>query len=84
MGKVLSECSRVLHSESFCTIIVGTNNNQLGKVFGISPDEVQGLQEILIDMGLGYGLKTLKVMSRPITGISNTMRREYIMILQKL
>lgn len=84
MGKVLSECSRVLHSGSFCTIIVGTNNNQLGKVFGISPDEVQGLQEILIDMGLGYGLKTLKVMSRPITGISNTMRREYIMILQKL
>ncbi len=83
MKKVLSECSRVLRPGSFCTIIVGTNNNQLGKVFGLSPDEVQGLHEILIDMGAGCGLKPAKVMSRPIIGISNTMRREYILILQK-
>lgn len=83
MEKVLSECCRVLHSGCFCTIIVGTNNNQLGKVFGIAPDEVQGLHEIIIDMGTELGLKPAKVMSRPITGISNTMRREYILILQK-
>jgi hypothetical protein len=83
MGKVLSECARVIRPGCFCTIIVGTNSNQLGKVFGISPDEVQGLHEILIDIGAGCGLKPAKVMSRPITGISNTMRREYILILQK-
>jgi ubiquinone/menaquinone biosynthesis C-methylase UbiE len=82
MDKVLSECARVLRPGCFCTIIVGTNNNQLGKVFGISPDEVKGLHEILIDMGLCYGFKPVKMMSRPITGISNTMRREYILILQ--
>ena len=47
------------------------------------PDAVQGLHEILIDMGAGVGFKPVKVMSRPIIGISNTMRREYILILQK-
>ena len=83
MGKVLTECARVLRPDCFCTIIVGTNNNQLGKVFGVSPDAVQGLHEILIDMGEGCGFKPVKIMSRPIIGISNTMRREYILILQK-
>ncbi len=83
MRKVLTECVRVLRPDGFCTIIVGTNNNQLGKVFGISPDEVQGLHEILIDMAAGCGFKPVKMMSRPIIGISNTMRREYILILQK-
>lgn len=83
MGKVLSECSRVLRLGRFCTIIVGTNSNQLGKVFGVSPDQVQGLHENLIAMGYGFGFVPVKVMSRPITGISNTLRREYILILQK-
>jgi hypothetical protein len=83
MGKVLSECSRVLCPGRFCTIIVGTNSNQLGKVFGVSPDQVPGLHEMLIDMGTGFGFVPVKMMSRPITGISNTMRREYILMLQK-
>ncbi|MBN1829587.1 MAG: hypothetical protein JW884_10655 [Deltaproteobacteria bacterium] len=83
MGKVLSECARVLRPGCFCTIIVGTNSNQLSKVFGVSPDQVQGLHEILIDIGERFGLTPIKRMSRPITGISNIMRREYILILQK-
>lgn len=83
MGGVLSECSRVLRAGCFCTIIVGTNSNQLGKVLGVSPDQVQGLHEILIDMGSGVRFKPVKTMSRTIVGISNTMRREYILILQK-
>jgi hypothetical protein len=83
MGKVFTECARVLRPDCFCTIIVGTNNNQLGKVFGVSPDAVQGLHEILIDMGAGCGFKPVKILSRPIIGISNTMRREYILILRK-
>ncbi|HEX2958726.1 MAG TPA: DNA methyltransferase [Chitinispirillaceae bacterium] len=83
MSKVLSECARVLQPGHFCTIIIGTNNNQLGKVLGVSPDEVKGLHEVLIDMSVSRGFKPIKVMSRPITGISNTMRREYIIMLQK-
>ncbi len=83
MSKVLSECARVLKPGRFCTIVIGTNNNQLGKVLGVSPDEVKGLHEVLIDMSVTCGFKPIKMMSRPITGISNTMRREYILILQK-
>jgi len=83
MVKILSECARVLRPGRLCTIIVGTNSNQLGKVLGVSPDEVMGLHEILIDIGNGFGFKIVRMMSRPITGISNTMRREYILIFQK-
>ena len=82
MDKVLLECARVLRRDRFCTIIVGTNNNQLGKALGVSPEKVPGLHEILIETGSSYGLKLVKKMSRPISGIYNTMRREYILILQ--
>lgn len=83
MTKILSECRRVLRPGCFCTVIVGTNNNQLGKALNIPPDQVRGLHEVLIEIGTKCGLKTVKTMSRPITGMSNTMRREYIVIMQK-
>jgi DNA modification methylase len=84
MEKILSECSRVLHLGKLCTIIVGTNDNQLGKALKMSPGEVPGLHEVLIEMGLKFDFKLIKMMSRSILGISNTMRREYIVILQKI
>jgi hypothetical protein len=83
MDRVLSECARVLRPHRFCTIIVGTNNNQLSKVLGVPPCEVPGLHEMLVGMGEGHGLKLVRTMSRSIIGISNTMRREYILLLQK-
>jgi DNA modification methylase len=83
MDKVLSECARVLRSGRLCTIIVGTNNNQLGKALKVSPEEVPGLHEILVDTGSKHGLQMVKMISRPITGISNTMRREYIVMLRR-
>ncbi len=83
MEKVLLECTRVLRPGRICTIIVGTNNNQLGKALGINPKDVQGIHEILIQMGEKHGLKLIKIMSRPIIGISNTMRFEYIIMLQR-
>ena len=83
MNKVISECSRVLRPGGLCTIIVGTNNNQLGKALKMNPDQVPGLHEILVEMGKNYGLKPVKMLSRPIMGIANTMRQEYIVILQK-
>ena len=84
MAKILAECSRVLRSGSLCTIIIGTNNNQIGKALGISPEEVPGLHEILMVLGSKNGLRQVKVMRRAISGISNTMRNEYIVILQKI
>ena len=83
MRKILSECSRVLRKERFCTIIVGTNTNQLSKALGIPLDDVPGLHEILIEMALPYGLKLVRALSRSIVGISNTMRHEYILLLQR-
>ena len=83
MDKVVSECARVLRPGRLCTIIVGTNNNQLGKALNVHPEEVTGLHEVLVDIGSKYGLQMVKMMSRPITGISNTMRREYIVMLRR-
>lgn len=83
MEKVLAECSRVLRSGRICTIIIGTNNNQLGKLLGVPAEDVPGLHEILAEIGSKYDFKLLKMLSRSIIGISNTMRREYIMMLQR-
>ncbi|MEI8241962.1 MAG: DNA methyltransferase [bacterium] len=83
MGRVLAECSRVLRPERICTIIVGTNSNQLSKVLGVAPDEVPGLHELVTEMAATHGLKLVRTLSRSIMGMSNTMRREYILLLQK-
>lgn len=83
MEKVLSECSRVLRPGRLCVVIIGTNNNQLGKALKMPPEEVPGLHEIIVEMGSKRDFKLLKMMSRSIIGISNTMRREYIVMLQR-
>jgi ubiquinone/menaquinone biosynthesis C-methylase UbiE len=81
MDKVLAECGRVLRPGRICSIVVGTNDNQLSKAFGISPEEVRGIHEMLTDQATEHGFRLVKTMSRPITGISNTMRREYVLFL---
>jgi hypothetical protein len=83
MSQVLSECARVLRSGRICTIIVGTNNNQLGKLLGIDPDNVQGIDELLIELGAKHGLHLVRKLHRQITGMANTMRTEFIVLLQR-
>ena len=83
MKRVIAECSRVLKRGKFCTIIVGTNNNQIGKILKQSPGEVEGLDEMLVRMGQENGLSLIRTMQRSIIGMSNTMRREQILLLQK-
>ncbi|MDD2348011.1 MAG: DNA methyltransferase [Kiritimatiellae bacterium] len=83
MKCVMAECSRVLKNGKFCTIIVGTNTNQLSKILKQSPREVEGLDEMLVRMGKEYGLSLVRTMRRSIVGMSNTMRHEQILILQK-
>jgi DNA modification methylase len=82
VNKLLSECARVLRRGRICTIVVGTNNNQLSKVLGLPADDAPGLHEIIIDMASSHGFRLVKQMSRPIIGMSNNMRREYILMLQ--
>lgn len=83
MERVLSECARTLRPERICTIVVGTNNNQLSKILNCSAEDVQGIDEMLIEMGRPFGLHLVRKLSRQITGIANTMRTEYIVLLQR-
>ncbi len=83
MDRVLSECARALRRGRICTIIVGTNNNQLSKILEIPAEAVPGLHELLTETAARHDLILVKMMSRSIIGISNTMRREYILMLQK-
>ena len=49
MAQVMTECARVLRPGAFCTVVVGTNNNQLGRILGIPPEEVTGPEELISD-----------------------------------
>lgn len=83
MDRVLSECARVLRPRRICTIVVGTNNNQLSKILGIPPEDVPGIDEMLIDLGASHGLQLVRKLTRQISGMANTMRTEFIVMLQR-
>jgi len=83
MEKVLSECARVLRSGRYCTIVVGTNDNQIGRMLGVPPTSVPGLDELLVDISTRYEFHPVLRLSRQITGIANTMRTEYIMFFER-
>jgi len=84
MQKVLSQCARVLKVGKLCVVVVGTNNNQLGKILGVPPEEVKGTPGILAELGEGVGLSLIRKMERQITGMANTMRTESILFLQRM
>ena len=83
MNQVLFECARVLRFGKFCTIVVGTNDRQLSKVLGVPPEEVPGLHRVLMDLAVKHSLSPVRQLARRISGIANTMRDEYIVILEK-
>ena len=83
MEQVMAECARVLRPGRVCTVVVGTNNNQLSKILGTTPDSVTGIDELITDWAGGHGLYRVRKLHRQIRGMSNTMRTEYIVFLQK-
>jgi tRNA G10 N-methylase Trm11 len=83
MKKIISECTRVLRQGKLCTIIIGTNDNQLGKALRKPVNQIKSLDEIVIEFGAIFGLKLIRKIERQITGIANTMRTESIVMLQK-
>ena len=83
MDKVISECSRVLKKGRFCTIIIGTNDSQLSRALKTPKENVSGLNKVVIDIALSKGLSHIRSLPRQIVGMANTMRQEYIVILQK-
>jgi ubiquinone/menaquinone biosynthesis C-methylase UbiE len=83
MAQVMAECARVLRPGRFCAVVVGTNNNQLGRILGTSPENVTGIDELISRWAGDCGLHQVRKLSRQIRGMSNTMRTEYIVFLQK-
>ena len=83
MAQVMAECARVLRPGRFCTVVVGTNNNQLSKILGTSPEDVTGIDQLISNWAANYGFQQVRKLSRQIRGMSNTMRTEYIVFLQK-
>ncbi|HBR30050.1 MAG TPA: hypothetical protein DD789_11520 [Firmicutes bacterium] len=80
---IMSECARVLRPGKICTIIIGTNSNQLSKIHKKPVNEVQGLDEVIIEIGRIYKLKLIRKIERRIIGIANKLRTEYIILFQK-
>ncbi len=83
MEQVMAECARVLRPGRFCTLVVGTNNNQLSKILGTLPENVKGIDELISDWAGRHSLHRVRKLHRQIRGMSNTMRTEYIVFLQK-
>lgn len=83
MDRVLKECDRVLRPNRLCTIIIGTNDNQLSKALSIPKNQVKGLHQTMIELSSKYRFSPLRTLSRQISGIANTMRNEYIVILKR-
>lgn len=83
MNRVLEECSRVLQRGGICSIIVGTNSNQLSKLIGVGAEEVPGIDETLVALAEQHGMRLVRKMARQITGMANTMRTEFIVMLQR-
>ena len=83
MDKIISECGRVLKSGKICSIVVGTNNNQISKILKVNPEEVKGIHEQLTEMAENHGMSLVRNIERQITGMANTMRTEFIVMLQK-
>jgi 23S rRNA G2445 N2-methylase RlmL len=74
MSKVLSEMHRVLKKDKYAVIIIGSNDIQTG---GIRLETK--VEEMAIKLGFVLDQKIVK----PIKGIQNTMKEEYILFFRK-
>ncbi len=83
MKLVLTECARVLRPQRCCAIVIGTNSNQLGKLFGKDADQVDGLDEVMIRLAEAVGMPFVRRFERRIVGLANTMRDEDILLFRK-
>jgi SAM-dependent methyltransferase len=83
VNRVLAECARVLKPGRFCTVVIGTNNQQIAKALGKMPEEVEGLDELVVGLADSSGLHLARRLPRKIIGMSNTMRNEDILMLAK-
>lgn len=74
MKTVAQEIVRVLKSQKFAIIIIGSNTNQTGGI---------RLEQTIIDHFDCFNAPLVKSILKPIKGMRNTMKDEYILIFQK-
>jgi len=74
MNTVCSEVARVLRPDKYFVMIIGSNTNQTGGI---------RLEGKIIESCKKYGLGLVKSMLKPIKGMRNTMRDEYILFFRK-
>ncbi len=74
MDKFLSESSRVLKKNKFLVVIIGSNTNQTGGV---------RLEQKVINSAKKHSLDLVKSILKPIKGMRNTMKEEYILIFER-
>jgi DNA modification methylase len=75
MDTVCSEISRVLKKDKYFCMIIGSNTNQTGGI---------RLEQTIIDSAKKYGLPLVKSIIKPIKGMRNTMKDEYIITFRKI
>lgn len=74
MDRVLSEISRVLKAGKYAVIIIGSNDIQTGGI---------RLETKIEEMASSHALVLDQKITKPIKGIQNTMKDEYILFLRK-
>ncbi len=74
MNKVCAEIARVLKPNKYLVMIIGSNTNQTGGI---------RLEQTIIDSCEEYKLKLVKTILKPIRGLRNTMKDEYILFFRK-
>ena len=75
MDKACSEISRVLKKDKYFVMIIGSNTNQTGGI---------RLEQTIIDSAKKYNLSLVKSILKPIKGMRNSMKEEYILIFKKI
>ena len=71
MDKFIKEASRILKQNKFLVVIIGSNTNQTGGI---------RLEQNVINSAKNNKMKLVKSILKPIKGMRNTMKEEYILI----
>jgi len=74
MDMVCKEISRVLKNGKYFVMIIGSNTNQTGGI---------RLEQTIINSAEKYKMPLVKSILKPIKGMRNTMKDEYILVFQK-
>ncbi|NLJ08552.1 MAG: hypothetical protein GX437_12895 [Sphingobacteriales bacterium] len=74
MDSFCFQVSKVLKKGKYFVMIIGSNTNQTGGI---------RLEETVINSAKKYDMPLVKSMLKPIKGMRNTMKEEYVLIFQK-